>query len=50
MHPKRLTAEQLRESIEKVSDDSAGNTDDLTEIREETEDEEQKDAENYDGE
>jgi hypothetical protein len=50
MQPKRLTAEQLRESIEKVSDDSASNTDDLIPSKEETEDEEQKDAENYNGE
>jgi hypothetical protein len=45
---RRLTAEQIRESIELADDDSASDFDDLIELRCLTEDEEEKDAENND--
>ena len=45
---RRLTAEQIRESIELADDDSASDFDDLIELRCLTEDEEEKDVENND--
>ena len=47
MTEKRLTAEQLLESIERGTDDSASDSDDSIELRLETSDEEEKDVENY---
>jgi hypothetical protein len=45
---RRLTAEQIRESIELADDDSASDFDDLIELRCLTEDEEENDVENND--
>ena len=47
MTEKRLTAEQLLESIERGTDDSASDSDDSIELRLETSDEEEKEVENY---
>jgi hypothetical protein len=44
---KRLTAEELRESIELGIDDSASDFEDEIEIRVETDEEEAKEVENY---
>jgi hypothetical protein len=47
MSLKRLTAEELRESIELGIDDSASDAEDEIELRIETEDEEAEEVENY---
>ncbi len=47
MSLKRLTAEELRESIELGMDDSASDAEDEIELRKETEDEEAEEVENY---